>query len=204
MRTPFYEVATKLTIWVDRTIIGDDTDNLFKIYAKAAEKHNHMVKTSKFPDAGFDVFTPVGGVEKAGYVVNGKHTQVKLKTGVRCSMERIRHEYGQPVEIWSESFYMFPRSSISKTQFRLANNVGIIDSGYRGQLMAVLDILPGDESNDISDITEQIQPYSRFVQICCGNLYPFLVEVKIADEDEVNRIIANTKRGEGGFGSTGR
>ena len=37
MRTPFYEVTTKLTIWVDRTINGDDTDNLFKIYAKAAE-----------------------------------------------------------------------------------------------------------------------------------------------------------------------
>ena len=115
-------------------------------------------------------------------------------------MEKIRHEYGQPVESWSESFYMFPRSSISKTPCRLANNVGIIDSGYRGQLMAVFDILPTGESDDEHDITEQMQPYSRFVQICCGNLYPFLVEVNIAEEDDVTRIVSATKRGDGGFG----
>ena len=202
--TRSYDITTKLTIWVDRSIIGDDTDKLFKMYEEAAEKHNYMVKTSRFPDAGFDVFTPVGGIEKAGYVVNGKHTQVKLKTGIRCSMEKIRHEYGQPVENWSESFYMFPRSSISKTPCRLANNVGIIDSGYRGQLMAVFDILPTGESDDEPDITEQMQPYSRFVQICCGNLYPFLVEVNIAEENDVTRIVSATKRGDGGFGSTGR
>ncbi len=198
------EVTTKLTVWVDRSIIGDDTDKLFKMYEEAAEKHNYTVMTSRCPDAGFDVFTPVGGIEKAGYVVNGKHTQVKLKTGIRCSMEKIRHEYGQPVENWSESFYMFPRSSISKTPCRLANNVGIIDSGYRGQLMAVFDILPTGESSEELDITEQMQPYSRFVQICCGNLYPFLVEVNIAEEDDVTRIVSATKRGDGGFGSTGR
>ena len=201
MSMPPYEIATKLTIWVDRTIIGDDTDKLYNMYEKAAEKHNYMVKTSKFPDAGFDVFTPVGGIEKAGYIVNGKHTQVKLKTGIRCSMEKIRYDRGDAVENWSESFYMFPRSSISKTPCRLANNVGIIDSGYRGQLMAVFDILPSD---DDTDITEQLQPYSRFVQICCGNLYPFLVEVNIAEEGDVIRIVSDTQRGDGGFGSTGR
>lgn len=201
MKNSSREITTKLTIWVDRSIIGDDTDKLFKMYQDAAEKHNYMVKTNRCPDAGFDVFTPVGGIEKAGYVVNGKYTQVKMKTGIRCYMEKYRYECGEAVEHRPESFYVFPRSSISNTPCRLANNVGIIDSGYRGQLMAVFDILP---SGDDRDITEQMQPYSRFVQICCGNLYPFLVEVNIAEEDDVTRIVSETMRGDGGFGSTGR
>ena len=31
------------------------------------------------------------------------------------------------------SYYLYPRSSISKLNIRLANSVGIIDSGYRGK-----------------------------------------------------------------------
>ena len=34
---------------------------------------------------------------------------------------------------------MYPRSSIYKTPLRLANNTGIIDSGYRGNLMGAFD-----------------------------------------------------------------
>ena len=36
-------------------------------------------------------------------------------------------------------YYLFPRSSIYKTRYRLANSVGIIDCGYRGNLMAAMD-----------------------------------------------------------------
>ena len=39
------------------------------------------------------------------------------------------------------SYYLYPRSSVStKTPLRLANSVGIIDSGYRGNIKAVFDI----------------------------------------------------------------
>ena len=36
-------------------------------------------------------------------------------------------------------YYLYPRSSIVKTGLRLANSVGIIDAGYRGEIIAVVD-----------------------------------------------------------------
>ncbi|KAL8424544.1 hypothetical protein Efla_005650 [Eimeria flavescens] len=37
------------------------------------------------------------------------------------------------------SWLILPRSSISRTPLRLANSVGLIDAGYRGELMAAVD-----------------------------------------------------------------
>ena len=85
-------------------------------------------------------------------------------------------------------FYIYPRSSISKTPLRLANSVGIIDSGYRGELIAVFD--------NISDYEHIILPGTRLVQVCLPSLLPF--SVKLVDDD-----FLTTERGEGGFGSTG-
>jgi dUTPase len=41
---------------------------------------------------------------------------------------------------FSTGYYMYPRSSLSKTKLRLANSVGIIDSGYCGFLIGMFDI----------------------------------------------------------------
>jgi dUTP pyrophosphatase len=92
-----------------------------------------------------------------------------------------------------ESFYMYPRSSISKSNFRLSNNVGIIDSGYRGNIGAFFDIYGG--TNDVYIMEKG----TRYVQICNSKLEPFKVVV-------VNDVIlpGNTERGTGGFGSTGK
>jgi dUTP pyrophosphatase len=87
------------------------------------------------------------------------------------------------------AFYLYPRSSISKTGLRLANSVGIIDSGYRGHLLAALDCYQKDE-----EITKGM----RLVQICTPDLQP-ISKVKIVDEH-----IGETERGSGGFGSTGK
>ena len=37
------------------------------------------------------------------------------------------------------AYYLFPRSSISKTPLRMANSIGLIDGGYRGEIMAMCD-----------------------------------------------------------------
>ena len=37
------------------------------------------------------------------------------------------------------SYMLVPRSSISKTPLRMANSIGIIDAGYRGEIMAAVD-----------------------------------------------------------------
>ena len=90
------------------------------------------------------------------------------------------------------SFTMHPRSSIYKTPFRLTNNTGIIDAGYRGNLGAVFDVLP-------EQATQQ-NPFERFVQVCAPSLEPFCVHL-VENESELG---LDTERGTGGFGSTGR
>ena len=77
-----------------------------------------------YTDAGFDLFVP------NNITFNSNETQ-KIDMGIRCSMT-----YNNiPC-----SYYMYPRSSTgSKTPLRLANSVGIIDSGYRGSLISVFE-----------------------------------------------------------------
>lgn len=192
-------VKRHLTIWIDKSIVGNNSNELELMYNRAANKHNDSVRRNKYPDAGFDIFTPVNGAEYSGYIVNNRHTQLKIRSGIRCSMETLNVS-GPDKDIEPMSFYLYPRSSISKTQFRLANNVGIIDSGYRGEIMAVFDIIQNTDGTEVN----KPEPYSRLVQICCGDLRPFSVSVSTIDAGDVDDLVSCTKRGEGGFGSTGK
>ena len=88
------------------------------------------------------------------------------------------------------SYYLYPRSSISKTPFRLANSVGIIDSGYRGEIIAAVDVLMRLLSRP------SIERHSRLFQICAPNLKP----LKLVVEDS----IVEGDRGANGFGSSGK
>lgn len=100
-------------------------------------------------------------------------------------------------------FYLYPRSSISKTRMRLANSVGIIDAGYRGDLIAAVDTIGLFGSIDIWNVWKEtlspIKKYDRYFQVCAPDLSPFLVHI-VETEAELG---APTTRGTGGFGSTG-
>ena len=105
----------------------------------------------------------------------------------------------------NHSYYLFPRSSISKTPLRLANSVGIIDAGYRGNLKAAFTFVPTfQDLNRILSVgsLDCFPPYkvekgSRLVQICSNDLEPFS-KIKLV------KSLSETERGEGGFGSTGK
>ena len=89
-------------------------------------------------------------------------------------------------------YYMYTRSNTgSKTLLRMANSVGIIDSGYRGNLMGCFDVVHYYENN-----IQTIQQYSSIIQICAPSLVPIIIEI-------VDSLDEDTERGEGGFGSTG-
>ena len=88
---------------------------------------------------------------------------------------------------------MYPRSSLSKTPLRLANSVGIIDSGYRGNLIGMFDCIRGESPY-------KVPQYSKLVQICSPGLKPIFVTIV----DTVEELGLDTIRGEGGFGSTGK
>ena len=100
-------------------------------------------------------------------------------------------------------FYLYPRSSISKTRMRLANSVGIIDAGYRGDLIAAVDTIGLFGSTDIWHIWKEtlspIKKYDRYFQVCAPDLSPFLVHLVDTEEE----LSPPTARGHGGFGSTG-
>ena len=70
----------------------------------------------------------------------------------------------------------------------MANSIGVIDSGYRGELMVPVD--------NPTDDDYMIKPGERLFQIILPNLEEF--EVEIVD------YLSDSERGEGGFGSTGK
>lgn len=101
-----------------------------------------------------------------------------LGSGVRAMM---MDADGEPT-----AFNLFPRSSIGKKGMMLMNSVGVIDSGYRGELMAHV-IAVGPEHIELKS-------GDALVQICAPDLKPFDVQV-------VDKLDASD-RGENGYGST--
>ena len=87
------------------------------------------------------------------------------------------------------SYYLYPRSSIAKTPVRLANSIGIIDRGYTGNLLAVVD--------NISEKDYTIEKGQRLFQLCGPHLNSVFSDVKLVD------TLETTERGNSGFGSTG-
>ena len=136
-------------------------------------------------DAGLDILNP-------GIVIPAK-SKGKIKFGIHCEMLKITKLNFDTLNINFEktegsSFFLIPRSSISKTPLRMANSIGLIDSGYRGELLAVVD--------NTSDTDYVVEKDSRLFQIVNPDLIPFL-RVEYVSE------LSETNRGEGGFGSTG-
>ena len=126
--------------------------------------HNHFHEG----DAGLDLYVLEDQIFKPG------ETQ-KIKLGISCEAKN------------GESYFLFPRSSISKTPLRMANSIGLIDGGYRGEIMAVCD--------NIKDFEFKLEAGTRLFQIVSSDSSPIYFELK---ED-----LSQTSRGKGGFGSTG-
>jgi len=89
---------------------------------------------------------------------------------------------------------IFPRSSIRKTDLALTNCVGVIDSGYRGELQATFKKVYG--KNDVRIDETDYKVGDRIAQII---ILPY-PQIEFTEVEE----LSNTERGDGGFGSTGK
>lgn len=89
---------------------------------------------------------------------------------------------------------LVPRSSLSKYGISMTNSIGIIDSDYRGEIMASL-MYRGEHMSWI------IPKHERIVQLVIVPVPRFEVTV---DQHSTEEQWNNTVRGAGGFGSTGR
>lgn len=85
---------------------------------------------------------------------------------------------------------VYARSSVCNTGLVLSNGVGIIDSGYRGEIKAVFYSIANGKTYGIGD---------RIAQIAPSNDEDIEWE-QVATLDELGQ----TDRGSGGYGSTGR
>jgi dUTP pyrophosphatase len=132
-------------------------------------------------DCGVDLF--MSELERpSGAVVS----QVTVHTGVHVAAF---DESGRPT-----GCLLYPRSSISKTHLTLANSVGVIDAGYRGEVMAKMNVHRGTgRSVDWNDKD------LRLVQIVLPSMRAPLVEFV----DSLDALgVPPDSRGAGGFGST--
>ena len=84
---------------------------------------------------------------------------------------------------------VFPRSSIRKYELALSNSVGVIDSGYRGELQATF-----KKTNGLDSLAYKVG--DRIAQI-------MIIPYPPIEFDEVAEL-SDTERGDGGFGSTGK
>lgn len=110
------------------------------------------------------------------HIIKKEHDVVFYGTGIQV----------QPPEGFF--FMMPPRSSISKSGYILANSVGIIDQDYRGELIVALRKI---------DLTKpDLTLPCKMVQLIPTPVYHM-------DMKEVKEFTSTTKRGFGGFGSTG-
>lgn len=186
-----------LTIFVD-----NDDQTLKNKYIEAAERHNNKWlnddELPQFYDAGFDLFTPNNSLS---IDVNNMYSPglVKIDFQVKCCAQICKYlSDGFQVPTIYTPFYTYGRSSISNSPFRLANNQGIIDAGYRGNLIGKFDQQNKDTPHVLSNYLVA-NPYSRLLQICAPKLMPILVQVV----DSFDQLGPRTSRGDNGFGSTG-
>lgn len=126
-------------------------------------------------DAGFDIYAssePIKEMDQRGFIVTYKtDLAVNIPSGFMG--------------------LMFPRSSISRTALSLTNAVGVIDSGYQGEILFKF----RDAANG----------YVKKMQYQKGERIGQLVIIPIPEITltEVTDFDTTTERGEQGFGSSG-
>lgn len=142
--------------------------------SEAAEYYK--TKDLSTENAGFDLFVPEEVV-----FAPGERKLVSMR--VKARMDKIG------VLESACHYWMPPRSSISKTGLLMLNSIGVIDKGYRGELMAFL--------WNTTDASVTVKKGERLVQI----VSPDMGAIQKVD---VVESLDSTARGDGGFGSTGR
>jgi len=183
----------KLYIYVYNAETNSDLKNM---YEESSNKHNakvdsylkscsskllnaEEVEENKFVDcydSGFDLFCPEN-IEWQNI------SNFMLDHNISCAMTYKGKFVG---------YYLYMRSSTPvKTPLRLANNVGIIDSGYRGNIKAYFDI-NGSNFNFVKG--------HRYMQICPPNIGK---PMKVVIVDSLSILGENNARAKGGYGSTG-
>ena len=170
-----------------KALVDMVTKQMFDIFDRAAEKyHSYAIELPMTVDtaAGAKVPTFAHETDAAAdlyaletCMLAPKSYGNKIRTGIKIQLP----------EGWLAM--ILPRSSIgAKTPLRLSNSVGLIDSGYRGEL----GILYDNTSNELYTMNAG----ERIAQLLVMPSYRFKAEVV--------DVLADSDRGETGFGDSGK
>jgi len=138
-----------------------------KVKIKKLDPVAIVPKYAKTGDAGLDFTAVSKSIDSDGNVVYGTGLAVEIPLGYVG--------------------LLFPRSSISKYSLLMSNSVGVIDSGYRGEIICKMK--PSNAPTTSYVIGD------RIAQL-------IIVPYPAIEFEEVDEL-STTERGDGGYGSTG-
>lgn len=157
--------SSKYTLYLAH--VNEHDAELHEMYSKSCHQYSD--------DSGVDIFCPIVQTIEHNSLGNS------IKLGVKCELVG--------PEGYNYAYQLVPRSSISKTPLRMSNSIGIIDAGYRGEILAKVD--------NLSDASFDVEKGASYFQILTPDMSrPKLKIVPLED-------LSKTKRGSNGFGSTG-
>lgn len=139
-----------------------------KIRIKRLHPNSVIPRYAKHGDAGMDLTATSKSYDENNNVVYGTGLAVEIPEGYVG--------------------LVFPRSSICKKDLFLTNSVGVIDSGYRGEIMA--------KFKHTDNLPVEYRVGERIAQLIIIP-HPY-IEFELANE------LSESERGSGGYGSSGR
>jgi dUTP pyrophosphatase len=140
-----------------------------KIHFKKLDSKAQKPKFGKPGDAGADLTATSMNLSMGDHIVYGTGIAVEIPEGMVG--------------------LVFPRSSIRNTTLSMANSVGVIDSGYRGEILISFKML---DKNEVVGYTIG----DRIAQLV-------IMPVPLVQFVEVDEL-SETERGTDGHGSTGK
>lgn len=174
-----------------------------KLKIKKLDEKAVVPSYAKEGDAGFDL-TAVSVINANDYIEYGTGLAVEIPVGYVG--------------------LIFPRSSVTSKDLMLKNSVGVIDSGYRGEIKFRFNVVRQSirneatdenygkyfEENGITDPAEMEYVRSRGLVRYSPNLYEvgerigqmMILPVPTVEFEEVDEL-SESQRAEGGYGSTG-
>jgi dUTPase len=156
---------------------------IYVIDPELREMYRQHLEKRRATDSGVDVLNP----EFKFTLASGFGIEMKL--GIKCAALTESYE--------PAPYLLLARSSTSLTPLRMSNQIGLADMGYRGELIARVDIFGPPEMADYT-----VEKGRRLFQIVQHNWMPWKNIVIVDHEDDLPSAPDN--RGGGGFGSTGQ
>lgn len=155
---------------------------MLKVKIKKLSEKAVIPSYSKTGDAGMDITAISKEIDKEGNICYGTSLAFEIPSGFVG--------------------LLFPRSSNAKKDLILSNSVGVLDSGYRGEVMFKFKthknrtIMTLNENYTLIELPNMnYEVGDRIGQIIIMP-YP---EIQFEEVEELSK----TERGEGGYGSTG-